>query len=47
MCLDEVAGTAGRKELLEMYNLATKESYSVLYINLVRQKMIGLIQIQF
>ena len=26
--LDEVAGTVGRKELLELYNLATKEPYS-------------------
>ena len=33
--LDEVAGTVGRKELLELYNLATKEPYSFLYINLV------------
>ena len=28
--LDEVSGTVGRKELLEMYYLATKEDYSFL-----------------
>jgi hypothetical protein len=33
--LDEVSGTVGRKELLEIYKLATKEPYSFLYINLV------------
>ena len=33
--LDEVIGTVGRKELLEMYNLATREPYSLLYINLI------------
>ena len=33
-CLDEVSGTVGRKELLEMYNLATNKPYSFLYINL-------------
>ena len=33
--LDAVSGTVGRQELLEMYNLATREQYSVLYINLV------------
>ena len=37
--LDEVAGTVGRKELLEMYYLATKEPYSFLYINLVSPKI--------
>jgi hypothetical protein len=37
-CLDEVSGTVGRKELLEIYNLATKEPYSFLYINLVSPK---------
>ena len=30
--LDEVSGTVGRKELLEMYNLATKEPSSFCYI---------------
>ena len=33
--LEEVSGTVGRKELLEMYDLGTKEPYSFLYINLV------------
>ena len=31
--LDEVAGTVGRKELLEMYKLATKEPYSFYILN--------------
>ena len=33
--LDEVSGTVGRKELLDMYHLATKEPSSFAYINLV------------
>jgi hypothetical protein len=37
-CLDEVSGTVGRTELLELYNLATTEPYSLLYINLVSPK---------
>ena len=33
--LEEVSGTVRRKELLEMYDLATAAPYSFLYINLV------------
>ena len=36
--LEEVSGTVGRKELLEMYDLGTKEPYSFLYINLSSPK---------
>ena len=32
--LDEVSGTVGRKELLEICSLATKEPYIFIYINL-------------
>ena len=45
--LDEVSGTVGRKELLEMYYLATKEPYSFLYINLVSPKINDLFYINF
>ena len=45
--LDEVAGTVGRKELLEIYNLATKEPYSFLYINLVSPKNNDMFYINF
>ncbi len=37
--LDEVSGTVGRKELLEIYSLATKEPYTFLHINLVSPKI--------
>ena len=45
--LDEVSGTVGRKELLEMYYLATKEPYSFLYINLVSPKIQDMFYINF
>jgi hypothetical protein len=45
--LDEVSGTVGRKELLELYNLATKEPYSFLYINLVSPKINDMFYINF
>jgi hypothetical protein len=45
--LDEVSGTVGRKELLEIYSLATKEPYSVLYINLVSPKINDMFYINF
>ena len=45
--LDEVAGTVGRKELLEMYHLATKEPYSFLYINLVSPTIENMFYINF
>jgi hypothetical protein len=32
--LEEVSGLTGKKELLEIYRLATKEEYSFLYVNL-------------
>ena len=32
---DELAGTVGRKELLEMYELASREPSRFVYINLV------------
>ena len=33
--LDEVSGTVGREELLDMYNLETKDTYSLVYIKLL------------
>ena len=45
--LDEVSGTVGRKELLEMYYLATKEPYSFLYINLVSPTIKDMFYINF
>jgi hypothetical protein len=45
--LDEVSGTVGRKELLDIYNLATKEPYSFLYINLVSPKINDMFYINF
>jgi hypothetical protein len=45
--LDEVSGLLTRKELLEIYNLATKEPYSVLYINLVSPKINDMLSINF
>ncbi len=35
--IEEVAGLTGKQELLEMYNLATAEQYSFLYINLMNK----------
>ena len=35
--IEELAGLTGKKELLEMYNLATEEQYSFLYINLMNK----------
>jgi hypothetical protein len=45
--LDEVSGTVGRKELLEIYNLATKEPYSFLCINLVSPTINDMFYINF
>jgi hypothetical protein len=45
--LDEVSGTVGRKELLYIYNLATKEPSSFLYINLVSPKINDMFYINF
>ena len=45
--LDEVAGTVGRKELLEMYNLASREPNRLLYINFVGPNFIATFQIKF
>jgi hypothetical protein len=45
--LDEVSGTVGRKELFEVYNLATKEPYRFLYINLVSPKVNDMFYINF
>ena len=45
--LDEVSGTAGRKELLEIQNLATRGPYIVLYINLVSPKHNEMFYINF
>jgi hypothetical protein len=36
---EELAAMVGKKELLEIYHLATKEPYSFLYINLVAPKI--------
>ena len=36
---EEVSGTVGRKEVLEMYNLATRETFGFLYHNLVSPKL--------
>ena len=35
--IEEVSGTIGKKELLQMYYLATKEDYSFLYCNLMNK----------
>ena len=35
--LDEISGTVGRKELLNMYQIAVKEDYSFLYCNLMNK----------
>jgi hypothetical protein len=45
--LEEVSGAVGRKELLEIYNLATKEPYSFLYINLLSSKINDMFYINF
>ena len=45
--LEEVPGTLGRKELLEMYNLATTEPCSFLYINLVSPRNNDMCYINF
>jgi hypothetical protein len=45
--LDEVSGLLTRKELLEIYNLATTEPYSFLYINLVSPKINDMFYINF
>ena len=37
--LEELAAVVGKKELLDMYHLATKEPYSFLYINLVASRL--------
>ena len=47
-CLvDEVSVTVGRKGFLEMYNLATREPYSFLNINLVSPKIVDMCYIKF
>ena len=45
--LEEVSGIVGRKELLEMYHLATREPYSFLYINLVSPTVNAMLYINF
>ena len=45
--LDEASGTVGRKEVLELYQLATREPYSFLYINLVSPKHNDMFYINF
>ena len=45
--LEEVSGNVGRKELLEMSHLTTKEPYSVLYINLVSPTIKDMFYINF
>ncbi len=37
--LEEISGMIGRKELIELYQIATKDPYSFLYINLVAPKL--------
>ncbi len=37
--LEEISGMIGRKELIELYQMATKDPYSFLYINLVAPKL--------
>ena len=37
--LEERSGMIGRKELIELYQMATKDPYSFLYINLVAPKL--------
>ena len=45
--LEDVSGTVPRNELLEMYNIATKEQYRFLYINLVSPKINDMYYIRF
>ena len=45
--LEEVSGTVGRKYFFQMYNLATNEPYSFLYINLVSPKINEMFYINF
>ena len=45
--LEDVSGTVPRNELLEMYNIATKEPYRFLYINLVSPKINDMYYISF
>ena len=37
--LEEISGMIGRKELIELYQMATKDPYSFLYINLIAPKL--------
>ena len=37
--LEEVSGLTGKKELLEIYRLATKDEYSFLYVNLTARSV--------
>mgnify|MGYP000417741973 CR=1 FL=1 len=45
--LDEISGLAERKELLEMYTMATQDPYSFLYCNLVAPKLNDMFYIRF
>jgi hypothetical protein len=45
--LEELSAMLPRKELLELYNLATKEPYSFLYCNLVAKKLNDMFYITF
>jgi hypothetical protein len=44
---EELAAMVGKKELLEIYHLATKEPYSFLYINLVAPRLNDTFYINF
>ena len=46
-CLEELSAMLPRKELIEVYQLATKEPYSFLYINLVAKTLNTMLYINF
>ena len=45
--LEEVSGLTGKKELLEIYRLATKEEYSFLYVNLSARTVNDMFHVNF
>ena len=46
-CLEELSAMLPRKDLIEVYQLATKEPYSFLYINLVAKTLNNMFYINF
>ena len=45
--IEEVSAVQDKKTLLEMYNIATQEPYSFLYINLVAKKKEDMFFVRF